>query len=295
MLLSVIICTRNRADEIVNCLPEVARQAREFMDVEVVVVDNGSTDNTKQVIAELSKSEDYPFRYVFEPVAGLCQARNRGRTEARGKVLSYIDDDLIIEEGWIRHIREHFLRETTDCLGGNVDVTLIGNEELDFPDDMLWFFGKRAFGRETREFHLPEHPVGGNMSISTRVFDEVGGFDTNLKLYGDETDFFRRASAKGFKMLYDPKVVVRQIIPANRLTKKELRSKSYNWGKGSATVWMLQTPGFFKRLAKIIEYFFRAVYVGVSSLVRSSFGKFYTFWYNCGYLAQLLKGLEKRS
>lgn len=294
-MLSVIICTRNRADEIINCLPEVALQAREFSDVEVVVVDNGSTDNTKETVAELSKKHDYPFRYVFEPIAGLCQARNRGRAEAKGKVLSYIDDDLIIEKNWIKHIRNHFLQETTGCLGGNVDVSLVGDGNFDFTEDMLWFFGKRDFGREVREMRLPEHPVGGNMSILTRVFDEVGGFDTNLKLYGDETDFFRRAASKGFKMLYDPKVVVRQIIPANRLTKEELRYKSYSWGKGSATVWMLSEPGFFKRLAKMVEYFFRTVYVGLSSLVKGSFGKFYTFWYNCGYLAQLFKGLEKRS
>src|SRR5690348_12990589 len=93
MLLSVIICTRNRASEIAECLPGLAEQAKQFSDVEVLVVDNGSTDNTKETVQQLSDRFQFPFRYVFEPIAGLCQARNRGAAEAQAEVLAYIDDD----------------------------------------------------------------------------------------------------------------------------------------------------------------------------------------------------------
>ena len=292
MFLSVIICTRNRADEIVNCLPLIAAQAKNFSDVEVLVIDNGSTDHTKETVERLAAGN--PIRYVYEPVAGLCQARNRGAAESRGRVLVYIDDDVQIQDDWIARIRAHFEAGKSDCLGGKVSVRLEGQPPFEIGEEMLWFFQATAFGDAERRLRFPEHPIGCNMAFRREVFEAVGGFNTELKLYGDETDFFRRAAAKDFLIVYDPRIEVSQIIPAGRLTVEELRHKSYIWGKGSATLWLLSTPGFFRRSRKIAEFSLRAVYVGLSSLVSWSFGKFYTFWYNCGYLAQLLRGLERK-
>lgn len=293
ILLSIIICTRNRADEIINCLPEVARQAQEFSDIEIIVVDNGSTDNTKEVIANFAEKLNYPFRYVYESVAGLCQARNTGRAAAKGKVLTYIDDDEQIAAGWAEQIREHFLMAKSDCLAGKVGVRLEGEPPFPVEDKMLWFFCATNYGENERFLSYPEHPFGGNMSFKTEVFDAVGGFDTNLKLYGDETNFFRRASEKGFSMFYNPRAEVKQVIPANRLTKDELRQKSYIWGKGAATNWLLSVGGFGQRIAKIVEFSIRTAFMELSSVFGVNFGKFYTLWYNRGYLTQLLKGLEK--
>ena len=99
--LSIIICTRNRADELVNCLPELARQAKHFSDVEVVIVDNGSTDDTKAVVNQASAHHGFIFRYETEPTAGLSRARNRGCAVALGEVLAYVDDDVRIGPVWI--------------------------------------------------------------------------------------------------------------------------------------------------------------------------------------------------
>lgn len=291
VLLSVIICTRNRADELAGCLPAAARQAKSFADAEIIVVDNGSTDNTKQLVEEISAQTEFPVRYVFEPIAGLCQARNRGRREARGKIISYIDDDVVLKDDWIKQIREHFLAAKSDCLAGKVTTELEG--ELPFsPDDaMAWFFCATTLGDEPKFIRFPDHPIGCNMSFKTEVFDTVGGFDTNLKLYGDETDFFRRVAETDFSVYYNPSVEVSQFIPSERLTVKELRHKSYIWGTGSATLWLISSPGLIGRAVKFFEYFLRTLYVGATSLSGGSFGKFYTFWYNWGYAVKLLKGL----
>jgi glycosyltransferase involved in cell wall biosynthesis len=295
LALTLIICSRDRAAEVATCLPHVAEQAREFEDVEVIVVDNGSTDNTREVVEQLSVELGYAFRYVFEPVAGLCQARNRGRAEARGRVLSYIDDDEEIQPGFIGRIRDHFEAGTSDCLGGKIGLRLMGEPPFPVDDQMLWFFCTTTLGEEPRPLVYPEHPNGGCMSFRVDVFDAVGGFDTNLKLYGDETEFFRRVTDKGYKMFYDPQLVANQIIPKERLTKEEIRYKSMIRGQGAASAWMLGArPGLGKRLSKGAEYSARFVYVYLRSLTGGTFGRFFTLWFNWGFLTQILRGFEVR-
>lgn len=290
--LTIIICSRNRADEITGCLPGVIEQTRQFSDVEVLVVDNGSTDNTKEVVARFAA--DFPaLRYVFEPTPGLCQARNRGRGEADGEILAYIDDDAVLKTNWIKNVRQHFIEKKSDCLAGKVTAELEGDAPFPIDDTMLWFFTATKFGEQGKFIKYPEHPVGCNMAFRAEVFDRAGGFDTNLKLYGDETDFFRRAGEKDFTTFYDPNVTVAQFIPNERLTIEELRHKSYIWGEGAATAWMLAAkPSGAARLLKSLEFSAKAVYVGTSARVKNnSFGKFYTLWYNRGFAAKLRKGL----
>lgn len=288
--LSIIVCTRNRANEVGDCIRSIVVQASKFADVEFLVVDNGSADRTREIISELKTELQYDLRYVFEPEPGLCVARNRGRAEAKGEVLAYLDDDVRLVDGWVRRVREHFLDGKSDCLGGKVTAELESEPPFAIDDSMLWFFQATTFGEQPRQLEFPLHPIGCNMAFRVEVFDAIGGFDPSLKLYGDETDFFRRAGTAGYVTLYDPAIEVSQRIPAERLTIDELRTKSYKWGEGSATVWMLASGDGSKRLMKIGEYALRTIYVRTGSLLRSGFGRFYTYWYNRGYLAQLVKG-----
>ncbi|MBK8300791.1 MAG: hypothetical protein IPK90_10175 [Chitinophagaceae bacterium] len=147
-------------------------------------------------------------------------------------------------------------------------------------------------GEQPRPLIQPEHPTGCNMAFTTKVFDAIGGFNTNLKLYGDETDFFRRVYEKNFSVYYDPAVEVSQFIPAERLSKIELKDKSYKWGTGSATTWLLSEATGFKRILKITEFAGRTCYMGIMHRFRNDFGSFYTYWYNWGYLSKLIQGLN---
>ena len=102
----------------------------------------------------------------------------------------------------------------------------------------------------------------------------------------------RRASGAGFSVWYDPGVVVDQTIPADRLTREEIRTKSFKWGQGSATVWMKNSHNALGRLAKAAEFTVRTCYLWARSAGDPSFGKFFTYWYNRGYLSKLVEGLE---
>lgn len=295
VFLSVVICTRNRANELNYSLQFVTEQAKKFTDVEVIIIDNGSTDNTKEVVAKISKENKLRTRYFYEPVAGLCHARNKGRETARGKVLAYIDDDVRISRQWMANLRQHFIEKRSDCLGGKVTVQLGGEIPFKSIQNMLWFFGETDFGNETKEYTSTDrmqYPIGCNMAFTTNVFDTVGGFNTDLDFYFDETDFFRRVKQNDFRILYVPGVEVEHFIPVERLTKKEMRNKTFSVGKGAAAFWLLSNPNFVQWLKKVGLQSGKIFYHSFGYIIKPCFGKFFALWFNCGYVSQLLK--EKR-
>ena len=106
MHFSVIICTRDRAAALHNVLSSIARADRPDLDWELLVVDNGSTDNTPAVIE--SFAETLPIRRVYEPKAGLSNARNRGVSEAKGEFILWTDDDVLVRGRWLTAFAEAF-------------------------------------------------------------------------------------------------------------------------------------------------------------------------------------------
>lgn len=289
-LLSVIICTRNRADELVNCLPELTRQAKELSDVEIVIVDNGSTDGTRELVSRMSSEFGYQYCYAYEAEAGLGRARNRGRATASGEVIAYIDDDVVIRPGWLGQVREHFVAKRSDCLAGSVEVEVEGGLPEWFPERFLYILGRTELGDKERVLRYPEHPQGNNFAIRVEVFDRVGGFNPKISLYGDETEFFRRVNEHNFRILYCPEIVVAQYIPVSRITRREVTRKAYLLGRGSAIVWLLSSPSLQERALRACEYFLRTIYGFFSASINPSFVRDFTFWRSRGYLRQLVRG-----
>lgn len=291
--LSVIVCTRNRAGELASCLTELAKQAKAFTDVEVVVVDNASTDNTREVVGELSDECDFPFRYVYEAEPGSARARNQGRRKALGRVIAYIDDDEVARSGWIKGIREHFLAGKSDCLAGKIGVEVEGDLPKGLTPDLLWILGELDLGAEARLIRPPEYPQTGNCAMRAEVFDAVGGFNTNLMLYGDDTELFDRIYGQNFTVMYDPSVVIDQYVPAERLSKEALKRKAYGWGRGAAMFWILtSSPSTARRWVKASEYMCRTAYVACRQFTSPHFGRYFTLWHNCGKVRQLIAGIR---
>ena len=116
-MISVIICTYNRADLLTDVLQTVCEQTLERSEYEVIVVDNNSTDDTSAVshtfVARYSN-----VRYCFEPQQGLSHAPNRGWREARGDVVIYLDDDCIVPYGTQVVASEIIEQHFPDLFGG---------------------------------------------------------------------------------------------------------------------------------------------------------------------------------
>ena len=103
MNITVILCTFNRATSLSKALESVAcSELPESVEWEVLVVDNNSSDRTREVIEEYCRQFPGRFRYLFEPQQGLSSARNAGIREARGDVLAFLDDDVMVEAEWLQ-------------------------------------------------------------------------------------------------------------------------------------------------------------------------------------------------
>ena len=115
---SVIICTHNRASSLVRTLQAVLEQDFQASDMEVIVVDNASTDDTKETVQSISQNALFPVKYLFEPTLGLSHARNAGLRQALGKIVVFTDDDALPRTQWIRNLTKAYDDPEIKAAGG---------------------------------------------------------------------------------------------------------------------------------------------------------------------------------
>src|SRR6516164_6667228 len=105
MRTSVVLCTHNRCESLAKALASAAcLELPKLLDWEVLVVDNNSTDRTREVAEEFCRRYPTHFRYIFERQQGKSHALNTGIREAQGDVIAFIDDDVTVEPTWLRHL-----------------------------------------------------------------------------------------------------------------------------------------------------------------------------------------------
>jgi glycosyltransferase involved in cell wall biosynthesis len=102
---SVIICTYNRSGSLERTLASLARmELRDSADWELLVVDNNSKDDTRVVVDGFTRASGVNCRYIFEKEQGLSHARNRGIREAKGEIIAFTDDDVLLDRHWLKNI-----------------------------------------------------------------------------------------------------------------------------------------------------------------------------------------------
>jgi glycosyltransferase involved in cell wall biosynthesis len=193
--ISLIIPAYNEDGYLPACLDAVMQNVA-GKTVEIIVVDNNSTDSTKAVI------ERYPaVTYLFEPRKGITRARQRGYLGSTGDILAYVDADTRPPPGWIEQIWEQFDRQKDlACLSGPYSFY-----DLSGVRNMIsagWFVAARPlFGI------IGYMIVGGNFAIRRDVLEKMGGFDSSIEFYGEDVDIAKRAGKQG-KVFFSPRFVM---------------------------------------------------------------------------------------
>jgi len=231
---SIIVATYNRADLLDDCLAHLARQTFEDGD-EMIVVDNGSTDETRSVVTAHTIGFPVPLRYFIEPRAGKSHALNTALASAAGDVLAFTDDDVNVAASWLAEIRRGLSDPEVGITGGPV----LPRWEQPPPrwltfDEAAHRPAEASFGRLGAPLALlsygpeasalgPRTLLGANMAARREVLARLGGFPAHLGkkrgtlLSGEDHDVCARVQAAGFKAVYVPSACVYHWVPADRL------------------------------------------------------------------------------
>ncbi len=192
---SVVVCTRNGSRTIRECLEGLARV--EYPNFEVIVVDDGSTDGTAEIVQE------FDVRLIRTANRGLSNARNTGLAAATGEIVAYLDDDAYPDPQWIEYLAAAF--ETTNHAGvGGPNIPPSG-------DGLLADCIANAPGGPVHVLlsdRVAEHIPGCNMAFRKDRLQAIGGFDPQFRVAGDDVDVCWRLQERGWTLGFHPGAMV---------------------------------------------------------------------------------------
>lgn len=243
MKASIIIPTRDRADALDACLRSLTKQSIPAVDFEVIVVDNGSVDETPHVVAR--HQPILQLRYEYAPEPGLHVGRHAGLRLARSDVLVFADDDIVADPSWLTTITQAFSDTTVALVGGN-NLPLFEQP----PPSWLTRWWNTSVGRGRALAHLsildfgegrfpidPHFVWGCNFSIRRQALIAAGGFHPDampaerLRWRGDgETHVSEWVRRSGMQAIFDSGASVQHRVPASRMTLDYFVRRAYAQG-----------------------------------------------------------------
>jgi glycosyltransferase involved in cell wall biosynthesis len=237
--LTVILCTYNRCQILNQALESVAAsQLPESVEWEVLVVDNNSTDQTRDVVDTFSKAHPR-FRYIFERKQGKSYALNAGIREASGDILAFTDDDIVVAPTWLWGLASPLASGEWGSSGGRIGAS----NTFQCPP-WLALQGKYSLGSVLGFFDLGDKAgssqeafYGGNVAYRREVFEKCGLYRTDLGRSGtsllssEDTEFSRRVMTSGARLWYEPSAVVYHAVPKERLSKGHFLNYFYHHGR----------------------------------------------------------------
>ncbi|MGB0774591.1 MAG: glycosyltransferase [Akkermansiaceae bacterium] len=190
-MFSVIVCTYNGGHRMDACLRALERL--DYPAYEVIVVDDGSTDDTVSVV---EKYRD--VRLIHSEHGGLSAARNLGARNAEGDIFAYTDDDCEVDAGWLRWLAWEFHRGSWDgCCGPNLPPLPEHREDV---DEAVVAAAPGAPSHVMLDDRHAEHMPGCNLAVRREAFEVIKGFGEVYRVAGDDVDFCWRLDAAGFRM-----------------------------------------------------------------------------------------------
>ncbi len=194
-MISVVVCTFNGSRTLRDCLTGLKRQ--DYPSFEVIVVDDGSTDGAGKI------AESFGVHVIRIPNGGLSNARNIGWRAARGEIVAYLDDDASPDPQWLSYLAAGF--SAGDYAG-------VGGPNIAFPEDG-WVAAcvDHAPGNPTHVLltdEVAEHLPGCNMAFRRTCLADIGGFDTQFRIAGDDVDLCWRLQQRGWQLGFHPGAMV---------------------------------------------------------------------------------------
>ncbi|MBD6616123.1 glycosyltransferase family 2 protein [Komarekiella sp. 'clone 1'] len=298
--ISAIICTHNRDTYLGAAIDSLLTQ--DFTaDFEVVVVDNGSGDRTREVVEQ--RASDPRLKYIFEPTIGLSVARNTGARVARGDILAYLDDDAVASPGWLQVLYFAYKDNSQLAIAGG-KVTLLWPPGIQQPrwisPGLAGNLGAYDLGDNIIYIEQPGlTPRGLNYSIRRSFLEEIGGFDPQLGRVGknllsnEELQMTELALQRSWQVAYLPEALVAHNVAPERLQRSWFLNRG--WWQGISECYREQLSGKagVAQLQRGSERFLRGLYKAVQyfSDPAERFDKLVYAYGQIGYLNAAIQGL----
>ncbi|HTM65614.1 MAG TPA: glycosyltransferase [Flavipsychrobacter sp.] len=281
--ISAVICSYNRARFIIDAVESIFKQDYDKSKYELIVVDNNSTDNTLELLAQYKNNHpDYYFRFVTEKNQGVAYTRNRCAQEAEGEIIAYLDDDSKAQPGWLQRI-ENFFDQHPEVysIGGKITPYFLTTIPAWYSKYFFGLVGRFDQGSEVKQLEGQRYPCGANMAFRKKVFEEIGYFNTALGRSGngllanEEKDIYMRILKYGKQVYYLPEVEVLHAVETNKFDKDYVRRHSMGIGGGERLRLHGDNAALVKKLLEYIAKWGYAVVYGAGFLLKGQWSKFY--------------------
>ncbi|WP_414550723.1 glycosyltransferase [Anabaena sp. CCY 0017] len=297
--ISAIICTHNRDNYLGAAIDSLL--AQDFTaDFEVVVVDNGSSDRTREVVEQ--RLGDSRVKYVFEPTIGLSVARNTGAKVASADIIAYLDDDAVASVSWLQVLYAAYQNNSKLAIAGG-KVTLLWPPNTEPPSwlsqGLAGNLGAYDLGDKMIYIQQPGlTPRGLNYSLRRSFLAEIGGFDPQLGRVGknllsnEELQMTEFALERGWQVAYIPEALVAHNVAPERLKRSWFLNRG--WWQGISECYREQLAGKadIGQLQRGSERFLRGLYKALKYFANPAerFDKLVYAYGQIGYLNAAIQG-----
>ena len=246
---SVIMINRNGgpalATAVRSCRADLDALWQQDPCFELIVVDNGSTDDSLRVIDAELQGAAFPWRSITEPVAGVNFSRNTGLGAARGNLLIFTDSDLHFRRGWLSaYLAASRAHPDIDVFAGRICIgsrpdTIPSWVDLDGPYRRTCIVVQVDYGDESQLLPMTDSdgPAGPSMAFRREIFDRYGEFDTAFGLRpgslvaGAESEFCDRLSRAGLRFAYVADAIVDHPVRASQLSRQYYLRRLHGVGR----------------------------------------------------------------
>jgi len=192
---SVVVPTYNRKEMLRECLESLFIQNYPKNKYEIIVVNDGSTDGTEEILKEYERKAPCKFKWFTQKNKGPASGRNLGIKNATGEIVCFVDDDCIADKNWIKNLIMEFVDERVGGVGGEI----VAYKPRNIVEKYYTGFDQKARAKE--------YLLTGNAAYRKDILKLVGGFDENLRGLED-VDLGIRIRAKGYLLKYAPNAIV---------------------------------------------------------------------------------------
>ncbi len=247
-MISVILCTYNRCNSLARALESVvSSKVPDSIEWEILVVDNNSNDQTRDVVENVIRSNAGRLRYLFEGRQGKSYALNTGIREARGDVLAFMDDDVTVNSDWLHALTAPLGVGDWSGVGGRIlpakAITAPHWLSLKGPYSLAGMLAIFDLGNDPCELH--QAPFGTNMAFRKSMFEKYGDFCIDLgprpgsEMRNEDIEFVDRLFAGGERLWYEPSAIVYHEVPDSRLKKSYYLAFWFDHGRAQVRSWKI--------------------------------------------------------